>query len=80
MIIKQPSGTSVRTSDAINDEALVSAALEVFAGSSGGGGGDVDDDSSTTSNASLQRRGREAPVTTGVAGVIKSPLNHVVSE
>jgi len=56
--------------DAIDDEMLVDAALDLFAG--------VDDDAGGAGNASEASTTALKTVKTGVSGVVKGPTNHLV--
>lgn len=70
MVLKQPVPASVSESEAITDDVLVSAALEMF--------GEANNDTHAQQQAQAQA---QAPTSaaTHVAGVIKSPSNHLVS-
>lgn len=65
MVLKQPVPASVSESEAITDDVLVSAALEMF--------GEASSDTQAQPQA-------PTPAATHVAGVIKSPSNHLVSQ
>ncbi|CAM9996289.1 unnamed protein product [Ascophyllum nodosum] len=68
--LNQPPPPSVSDSEAINDEVLVSAALEMFAV---GDEGKYSDSSRSSKSTNLARS-----MKSGVAGVAKSPSNHLV--
>lgn len=64
MILKHPAPASVSESEAITDDVLVSAALEMFG---------------EASNEPQAQAQAPTAAATRVAGVIKSPSNHLVS-
>lgn len=66
VVLKQPVPASVSESEAISDDVLVSAALEMF--------GEASNDAHAQPQAQAP-----TPAATHVAGVIKSPSNHLVS-
>ena len=69
--LNQPPPASVSDSEAINDDVLVSAALEMFAVEDEG---KYSDSSRSSKSTNLARS-----MKSGVAGVAKSPSNHLVS-
>lgn len=78
VVLQEPAPSSVSNSEAITDEVLVSGALEMFGGPGAGGGGEGSKHHDTRSRFSLRPSG-SAEVTSRVAGVVKSPSNHLVS-
>lgn len=72
MTLQRPAG-DIRASDAITSEALVSAALGMF----GPGDGDEDAQSPPSSSGTTTSPPKSSGAS-AVAGVARSPLNHLV--